>query len=100
MNLQLNGVPVTMEVNTSVTVSLMSQDSQRHFFHKTVLDRPTVRLYNGSISIVGTMMVQVKYLSYVGSHTLYICGAGAHSWAKTGCSMCDLTGKPRGGLHA
>ena len=40
-----------------------------------VLDRPTVRLTTYTmvvISVVGTMMVQLEYLSYVGFYTLYV----------------------------
>ena len=75
VNLQLNGVPVTMEVDTGVTVLLMSEESQRHFFPEVVFKRSTVRLttYNmEAIAVVGTMTVQVEYLGYVGSHTLYV----------------------------
>ena len=75
VNLQLNGVPVTMEVDTGATVSLMSQDSQRCFFPEAVLDRPTVRLTTyttEAIPVVGIMTVQVEYLSYVEPHTFYV----------------------------
>ena len=75
MSLELNGVSVIMEVDTGAKVSLMSVESQRHFFPKAVLEKPTVCLTTyttGSISIVGMMTVQVKYLSYKGTHTLYM----------------------------
>ena len=66
MNLRLNGVSVTMEVDTGVTVSPMSEQSQRHFFLEAVLERPKVRLTTYTtevISVVGMMTVKVEYLN-------------------------------------
>ena len=74
-SVELNGVPVTMEVDTGVTVSLMSEQKQRQLFPQVLLEKPTVRLtmYTmESIKVVGQMTVQVKCLSYVGRHTLYV----------------------------
>ena len=73
--LELNGVPVRMEVDTGVAVSLISQKTQQRFFPAQTLEKPSVRLTTyttESISVVGMMQVQVKYRDYEGEHTLYI----------------------------
>ena len=44
-------------------------------FPQALLEKPTVRLTTyttESIAVVGQMTVQVKYLSYIGRHTLYV----------------------------
>lgn len=77
MSLDINVVPTTVEVDTGVMVLLMSKEMQSHFFPKATLEEPTIRLTmytTVSISVVGKVMVQVKYLSYVGRHIA--CGTG------------------------
>ena len=44
-SVELNGVPVTMEVDTGVTVSLMSEQKQRQLFPQVLLEKPTVPYY-------------------------------------------------------
>lgn len=59
---------VPMEVDTGDAVSLMLQKMQRQLFPVQTLEEPSVKLTmytSESISVVGTMKVQVKYWDYV-----------------------------------
>ena len=62
VSIELNGVPVTMEVDAEATVSLMSEQ-KRQLFPQALLEKPTVRLTTyttESIAVVGQMTVQVS----------------------------------------
>lgn len=54
-SVELNGVPVTMEVDTGVTVSLMSEQKQRQLFPQVLLEKPTVRLTMYTMSASATL---------------------------------------------
>lgn len=73
--LQVNGKPVTMEIDTGAAVTLISQAMQESHFPTAKLDRPTLTLHTYTaqpIKLVGQMTVQVRYQGYVGQHILYV----------------------------
>jgi len=75
VQLELNGQKVHMEVDTGAAVSLMSIATQKKLFPNVKLKKSAVQLQtytSESLSVLGTMEVQVRYGSYVGKHTLYV----------------------------
>ena len=73
--LELDGNPVSMEVDTGAAVSIISERTQKSLFPSTDLAKPNVRLrtYTSKpIPVVGQMSVEVKHNGYVGRHTLYV----------------------------
>ena len=64
-----------MEVDTGAAVSLMSEATQKKLFPNTQFQKTSVKLHTytaESLSVVGTLDVQVRYANYVGKHTLFV----------------------------
>ena len=75
MTLELNGKSMDMEVDTGAAVSLMSQTTQKKLFSHAKLQKTTMKLQTytaESLSVLGTLEVQVRYGNYLGKHTLFI----------------------------
>jgi len=75
VTLELNGKSVVMEVDTGAAVSLMSEATQKKVFPDAQLQKTSVKLHTyteESLSVIGTMEVQVRYANYVGQHTLVV----------------------------
>ena len=73
--LELDGKPVSMEIDTGAAVSIISENTQKSLFPTASLTVPTVRLrtYTSKpIRVVGQMSVEVKYQGYRDRHTLYV----------------------------
>ena len=72
---ELNGKPVSMEIDTGAAVSLVSRSTQTALFPHAILTKPKVQLrtYTAEpISLVGKMAVEVKHNCYTGQHDLYV----------------------------
>jgi len=83
VTLELNGNPVIMEVDTGAAVSLMSEATQKKVFPEAQLQKASVKLHTyteESLSVMGTLEVQVRYANYVGQHTLFVV-SGYTVWA-------------------
>ena len=61
----LNGKPVTMEIDTGAAVSIMSNKTKKALFPSEVLDKPTLNLRTFTHS-------SIRYGAYVGTHLLYV----------------------------
>lgn len=75
VQLELNGKQVQMEVDTGAAVTLMAEATQKSLFPNVELQKSTVKLQTyteESLSVLGTMEVEVRYGSYVGKHILYV----------------------------
>ena len=73
--LEVNGHPLTMEIDTGAAVSLISKTTQESVFPAARLDKSSLilRTYTAeAIPVVGQMEVQVKYGDYTGCHKLYV----------------------------
>ena len=65
VNVQVNGVPVSMELDTGAPVSVMLQQQQKELFHMAQLQPSKVilRTYTAqSVGVVGTLPVKVVYV--------------------------------------
>ena len=65
--LEVNGHPLTMEIDTGAAVSLISKTTQENLFPAACLDKSplTLRTYTAeAIPVLGQMEVQVKYGEY------------------------------------
>ena len=77
--LEVNGVEVLMEVDPSVSVSLMSRKTQQQLFSEQTLEKPTVRLttYTAEpIFVVGKMEMQVKEVLELLRNAYPLCCSG------------------------
>jgi len=75
VQMELNGQQVLMEVDTGAAVSLMSVVTQKQLFPniKLMKSRTQLQTYTAeSLAVLGTILVKVRYGSYVGTHTLYV----------------------------
>ena len=75
VTLELNGKSLDMEVDTGAAVFLMSQTTQKKLFPQAKLQKTTMKLQTytaESLSVLGTLEVQVRYGNYLGKHTLFI----------------------------
>lgn len=73
--LNINGTPVTMEIDTGAAVTLISESTMRSLFPNLHLSTPTMRLrtYTAQpIAVVGQARVEVRYKDYSGSHVLTV----------------------------
>lgn len=73
--LEVNGHPLTMEIDTGAAVSLISKTTQEDLFPAARLDKSSLilRTYTAeTIPVLGRMEVQVKYGEYTGHHKLYV----------------------------
>ena len=88
VQMELNGQQVLMEVDTGAAVSLMSVVTQKQLFPniKLMKSRTQLQTYTAeSLAVLGTILVKVRYGSYVGTHTLYVVnGQGQHFWGGIG----------------
>ena len=72
VQLEINGMQLSFEVNTRAAVSLISLDTKQQFF-KEVKISVSLRTYTSeSMQVVGTIPVQVKYGDYTGEHELFV----------------------------
>ena len=79
--LEVNGHPLTMEIDTGAAVSLISKTTQENLFPAARLDKSSLilRTYTAeAIPVLGQMEVQVKYGEYTGCHKLYIVRGKGH----------------------
>ena len=75
VTLELEGQPVTMEVDTGAAVSIISKKTHASLFPRAPLHTPKVQLRtytSDPIHVVGQMTVEVKYQDYTGQHDLYV----------------------------
>ena len=73
--LELEGQPLTMEVDTGAAVSIISQKTHASLFPRAPLHTPKVQLRtytSDPIHVVGQTTVEVKYQGYTGQHDLYV----------------------------
>ena len=73
--LELEGQPITMEVDTGAAVSIISQKIHASLFPRAPLHVPKVKLRtytSDPIHVVGQRTVEVKYQGYTGQHDLYV----------------------------
>lgn len=71
----LNGKPVTMEIDTGVAISIISNKTKKALFPSEVLHKPTLnpRTFTSEpIPVLGQLTVEVRYDTYVGTHLLYV----------------------------
>ena len=70
--MELNGQPVSLEIDTGAAVSIISEKAQKKLFPTAALDRADVRLSTYTtkpIPVLGQMSVIVRYKGYEGQHT-------------------------------
>ena len=63
-----------MQVDTGAAVTLMAVSTQQELFPDAHLEQASVKLQTytaESLTVLGTMEVQIKYGNYVGKHVLY-----------------------------
>ena len=75
VTMELNGVPVTMDIDTGATVSLILESTFQTLFPRLPLPETTVQLRTYIIqplSVVGQVQVTVKYRGYTGLHRLIV----------------------------
>ena len=73
--MQIGGKPVEMEVDTGVTVSIISKEHWLVLFPKVILSKPSVSLHTYTtqpIRVVGQADVPVQYGEYSGTLRLYV----------------------------
>ena len=73
--LELDGQPVSLEIDTGAAVSVIPESLQRKNFPRAVLEKANVKLrtYTGKpITVLGQISVTVKHRGYEGRHTLYV----------------------------
>ena len=73
--LEINGRPLTLDIDTGAAVSVISERTQKKLFPTTTLEKTDVKLrtYTAKpILVLGQMPVSVKYQEYQGAHTLYV----------------------------
>ena len=73
--LEINGHPVTLEIDTGAAVSVVSERTKQKLFPTIALEETDVRLrtYTAKpIQVLGQMLVSVKYQGYQGMHILYV----------------------------
>ena len=73
--IEIEGQPVTMEVDTGAAVSLIPQSLQRAMFPQAQLSKATLNLHTYTaqpIHVVGWMSVQERDQGYEGEHKLYV----------------------------
>ena len=71
----LNGKPVTMEIDTGVAVSIMSNKTKKALFPSEVLHKPTLnfRTFTSEpIPVLSQLTVEVCCGTYVGTHQLHV----------------------------
>ena len=75
VKMQINGVPLTMEIDTGAAVSIISEQTQQKHFPQATL-RPTqikLRTYTGEpMPVLGEMAVEVTYRQSTHSLTLFV----------------------------
>ena len=74
VQLHINGIPLTMEVDTGAAVSIISEQAQKRFLPKKTLRRSSIRLrtYMEIMPVLGEMTVEVAYQENTHSLTLYV----------------------------
>ena len=93
VQLKLNGVTVTIEVDTGAAVTLVLEKVKQSLFPKAKMDPPSITLHTYTsepIAVVGQMVVTVRYQGYKGKHKLYVVhGDGPallrQDWLQHGC---------------
>ena len=72
---EINELPVSMEINTGAAVSIMSREIWEARFAELPLAKPTLslRTYTAErMAVLGEASVHVSYGKYCGEHTLYV----------------------------
>ena len=75
MHLHINGIHLKMEVDTGVEVSIISDQTQKKFFPKALLQRTSIKLRtytDEAMLVLGEMAVEVTYLENTHALTLYV----------------------------
>ena len=75
VTLQLNGLPVEINIVTGAAVSIISEATQISVFPKSHLSKryETLQTYSSeTLTVLGQMMVNVTYNGYVGNHSLLV----------------------------
>ena len=75
VELMVNEKPVTFEVDTGATVTILSQEVYRHLFPNLKLDPSSMLLksYTGDqVKVLGEVQVAVSYGEQKGNYTLYV----------------------------
>ena len=73
--MDVNEKPLSMEIDTGATVSLISTATFKSLFQNTTLEKTSIRLrtYTGKpIAVAGQLKVKVRYKQYMGNHLLYV----------------------------
>ena len=73
VTLDIDGVPVEMEIDTWAAVSIISEATQKRLFPKARLSKSSVALRTYSfepLTVLGQMKVKVSYQGYKGIHIL------------------------------
>ena len=75
--IQLDGREITVQIDTSVAVSIISQATLKIHFSRAVLAKPSVNLrtyMTKPIPVLGEISMMVEYNGYRGNHTLHVVG--------------------------
>ena len=75
VQLKLNRMPVTMEVDTGTAVTLVPEKVKQSLFPKAKMDPQSINLRTYTIehiAVVGKMVVTVRYQGYKRKHKLYV----------------------------
>ena len=75
VTLDLNGLPLEMEIDTGAAVSIISEATQKRVFPKARLRKSSVALqiYSSEpLTVLGQMKVKVSYQGYKGTHSLLV----------------------------
>ena len=66
---------MTMEIDTSAAISIMSNKTKKALFPSKVLSKPTLNLHTFTlepIPVLGQLTVEVRYGTYMGTHQLHV----------------------------